>query len=134
MRAPERLTIIQQEPPIRQIQRRHRNRHLFPERLAKREIARSVPFQMRARPVTKSRAVIQIPARGNPPWEDEVKSRVKRVPLIVVQLKIPAGRRREIRQPPADRARPFGVRISIRQINFAAPRNLRRANGSFPPI
>ncbi len=78
MRAPEGLAVVEQEPPVRQIQRRHRQRELFGEGSASGKIEGGVPLQMGrhcARPVRESRAVVQIAARRDPPRQAEIETR-----------------------------------------------------------
>ncbi len=69
--------------------------------------------------VGKPGAVVHISARVGSPRQTEIESRVKRVPLIVIQQKVAAIRRRKIRQTATYRACSLGVRIGISEIDLS---------------
>jgi hypothetical protein len=129
--------VIEQEPAIRQIQRCHRQRYVLAYRFADRKIEGRVFLQMCrtvAGAVRESGTVVHVASGESSPRQIEVEAGVQSMPLIVIQEKIAAGRRREISQPPANGACSFGVCIGVAEVHFTMMRNLRRANCNLPPV
>src|SRR5262249_9117203 len=126
VRTPERGAVVQQEPPIPQIEGSDRERQTLRHGLSQCKIERIVRLQMRrhvAGPVREPAAVRPAAARESPPRKTGIESRVECVALVMIQPEVTAGWRRKIRQASADGSLAFGMGQRIGHIYLGAPSN-----------
>src|SRR6266850_2233115 len=106
-------TVIQQEPPIGDVQRRHRDRYAFTDTLPQRNIGGRMSRKMIwTAAVGEARTVVDISIGPSMARKIEIQARAERVALIVIQEE-PSSGRRKIGQTPVNSSEALRVLVRV---------------------
>src|SRR5258708_1171738 len=120
MRPTKGLTVVQQGPPVRCVERCDRRGPALTKALAERQIYGGSPRKLcRAVLDGKARTVGHISRCPRSPRQIRLEARTERMPLVVVEREAAFRRRRKIGEAAADSALSLHVLIRVRQVHLS---------------